>query len=284
MAHQSSDRYTQEQFWADYWASIKLPSRVNHAFSFDRTLAAALKKHVPVSPGQRLIEIGCAPGRWMIFAHDEMKLAVDGVEYVGAAAEKTRENLQLSNVSGTVHHKDFFDLDLPAESYDVVLSIGFIEHFADTQDVIARQLKLLRPGGVLVMTVPNFQKINWLIQALINREWLKAHKTELASLRFFNEIPAQFSIEKLWTGYIGGFEPMLLEPLPLPAPPRTAAERWRNRFRYAPRLLARLTLTVLGLMRRPLLFLDHINCAWFSGCVMGVYRKPLNPTDRPSQA
>jgi SAM-dependent methyltransferase len=52
---------------------------------------------------------------------------------------------------------DAFSLDFKAESFDGVLSQGFLEHFQDDKVVslIREQIKVLKPGGYLLIDVPN---------------------------------------------------------------------------------------------------------------------------------
>jgi 2-polyprenyl-3-methyl-5-hydroxy-6-metoxy-1,4-benzoquinol methylase len=45
----------------------------------------------------------------------------------------------------------------PREAFDVVLSGGFIEHFTDVAAIVQKHLQLLKPGGRLVVMIPNLK-------------------------------------------------------------------------------------------------------------------------------
>jgi SAM-dependent methyltransferase len=52
-------------------------------------------------------------------------------------------------------------------AYDVVASFGVVEHFTDTEKTLAQFAKFLRPGGVMIATVPNLEGlVGWAQRAL----------------------------------------------------------------------------------------------------------------------
>jgi SAM-dependent methyltransferase len=263
---------TDEAFWDRFWSKQPVPAAINLGFSFERCLSRALEAHVRPGGGRRLLEVGCAPGRWMLFFHNELGYSVEGIDYVPAACRKTRENLALSNVPGRVIEADFFRCDLPGESYDAVVSLGFIEHFSDVEGVIARHAALVRPGGTLVLGIPNFRGVNYWIQKVMDRPLLKAHNTSIMSLKFLRGLSRKCPLEPLWVGYLGGFEPALFGRQDPPAGSGLLGEvgSWVGRK-------CRWALGVcLGLAheaRNRLKVLDHLNHRLFSSYILGVYRK-----------
>jgi SAM-dependent methyltransferase len=48
------------------------------------------------------------------------------------------------------HVGDALALPFPDESFDVVVSIGLLEHFEDIRQPVTEQLRILRPGGVFL--------------------------------------------------------------------------------------------------------------------------------------
>src|SRR5262249_61487523 len=52
---------------------------------------------------------------------------------------------------------DFHQLPLKADSFDLVTSIDVLEHLEDDRRAITELHRVLRPGGVLVVSVPAFQ-------------------------------------------------------------------------------------------------------------------------------
>lgn len=177
---------TEVVFWENYWKKIQLPVKVNHNFSFDRTLAEALINYLPKQGS--VFEVGCAPGKWLSYAAESNGLEVAGIEYSQAGAAATLKNLHILGIkSDDVISGDFF-LVQPTKQYDVVMSFGFIEHFDDVDDVVKKHLDWLKPGGILILGIPNFSGLNGLIQSILDRDILDKHNLDIMNLDFFNQL------------------------------------------------------------------------------------------------
>lgn len=102
-----------------------------------------------VPPGGRLLEIGCACG-FLLIAARERGFAVEGVEVSTWAAAYARDNCALAVHTGCVEA-----LDLPAESFDVVVMADVIEHLLDPRQTLRHIHRVLRPGGRLLLLTPD---------------------------------------------------------------------------------------------------------------------------------
>jgi len=110
-----------------------------------------------VPPG-RLLDIGCMHGFFLDVARARGWM-VTGVERCVPAASYARDQLALDVREGT-----FEQLTLSAHSYDVVTLWHVFEHVRDPHAVIRRIKALLKPGGLLVMAVPNIRSISCRLQ------------------------------------------------------------------------------------------------------------------------
>jgi len=70
-----------------------------------------------------------------------------------------REAFEIRNLDVTIYNRDIFgDLsDLP--SFDIVFSMGFIEHFSDLDSIVGKHVELLKKHGILLLGVPNYRGI-----------------------------------------------------------------------------------------------------------------------------
>ena len=59
-------KLTEQEFWDDYWTNIQLPSQIDHNNAFERCLAEALNSELNGISGD-VLEVGCAPGKWLAF-------------------------------------------------------------------------------------------------------------------------------------------------------------------------------------------------------------------------
>lgn len=128
------------------------------------------------SDPKTLIEIGCARSRWLPYFATEFGFEVTGLDYSAVGCDQAREILRRENVPGSVVCANLFDP--PSEligKFDVAVSFGVVEHFEDTREAIRAIARLLKPGGLLVTTVPNL--VGWIgwIQKRINSKIYDIH-------------------------------------------------------------------------------------------------------------
>jgi len=245
---------TDPKFWDDYWQHVSEWENVDMRRSYDRCFDQVFRRWLTPGPQVRLMEIGCAPGRWLIYFHQQFGYQVSGCDSAPHAVEVTRANLQQANVPGSVLLADLMSGSLPAAVYDLVVSLGIIEHFADPWPALDQHVRLIAPGGTLVLEMPNYTGLNrWLLQRG-SHQLLEAHNTRIMHLPFLREVVARFGLTPRFTGYIGGFEPGL----------------WDG---TGQRFFLRQGVRVANLARRTLRFFDRVNHPFFSGYLMGIYQK-----------
>jgi SAM-dependent methyltransferase len=199
------------EFWEeDYLRNIELPARPDPEFPFERSLMETLGELAPVGAGGRVLEVGCAPGRWLLWYAERFGALVSGVEYSGKGAAFTRENLAMAGVTGDIREADFFASHLDLGFYDVVLSLGFIEHFDSLAEVLARHASLVAPGGKLVVGVPNFRGLIGFLQGWGDPEYLALHNAEAMDPRTYERALEESEMSLDVTRYIGGPDPSML--------------------------------------------------------------------------
>ena len=136
-------------------------------------MSALLSRYAP--PGSAACEIGCGASTWLpLLAARGVKVA--GIDYSERGLELSRANLARKGVRAELIHGDVRDPKaLPAAQYDLIFSLGFIEHFDDAPIVMRHIAGALRPGGVIVTVVPNFTGIWGRIQRQIDPELYAVH-------------------------------------------------------------------------------------------------------------
>lgn len=199
---------TEPAFWDQFWGSVRLPAVPDPAKRYERCFIDFLDKHLAPAAGSRAFEVGCAPGLWLAHLARRFGYEPFGCDTSPRGVELTRENFKLLGLAGHVEECDL--LAYRAERpFDLVFSFGFIEHFADSAPILAKHLELLKPGGLLVLEVPNLTGLNaW----LSSPETLAAHNPAVMNEPFFRSFAREADLETLALRYIGGFEPDNLGP------------------------------------------------------------------------
>lgn len=107
-----------------------------------------IKKATGLNTGQ-ILDIGCGTGA---FLHTMQKC---GWQVTGLEPDETaRKNcLAIHGITAQLPDELF---SLPEQTYDAITLWHVLEHVHQLQDYIARINKLLKPGGILVIAVPNY--------------------------------------------------------------------------------------------------------------------------------
>ncbi len=99
--------------------------------------------------GTHLLDVGCGNGRYLAQMR-ALGWAVTGVEVDPIAAAQARTHFGLTVHTGTLN-----DVGFPPNSFDVVTISHVIEHVDDPLGLLRESLRVLRPGGRVVITTPN---------------------------------------------------------------------------------------------------------------------------------
>jgi ubiquinone/menaquinone biosynthesis C-methylase UbiE len=105
--------------------------------------------------GRRLLDVGCGNGAQTVRLLDRFRhvVGLDVVQEHLRVLNRALEESQIQNCDTVVYdgsRMPFRDAD-----FDAVISIETLEHVADEQQLLGEIHRVLRPGGTLVLSVPN---------------------------------------------------------------------------------------------------------------------------------
>jgi SAM-dependent methyltransferase len=121
-----------------------------------RTMAAVMG---PPAPGARLLDVGCGVGQ-RLRAFRDLGYHVHGLDFLPQVVERLRSE----GIEATCGDLGKLDELYPGDSFDVVTAFQVIEHVHDARALLGRCLRVLRPGGWFMATVPMGDSLqaNWL--------------------------------------------------------------------------------------------------------------------------
>jgi 2-polyprenyl-3-methyl-5-hydroxy-6-metoxy-1,4-benzoquinol methylase len=188
----SDNELTTTTFWNKMWSkqSLTLHSR----FSVNtRNVRRILRKEI--KSGMKVLELGCAPGKHLAWVAKELHADVSGVDYSEQGMIWTRKLFETLNLTADLRYEDIFNTSLPKEHFDVVYSLGLVEHFADPREIVRTHLALTRPQGTAVIVIPNWgDGLYGTLQRYFDPEDLKVHNTSIMNASTLAELaPAGYS-------------------------------------------------------------------------------------------
>ncbi len=147
-----------------------------------------------VKAGDRLLDVGCGEGNFLA--------KTQAIGAVASGIELNRQAAGIARARGIEVHEELLSSHAPAQLYDVVTSFQVLEHVTDPLGFVKDAVRVLRPGGTLVIGVPNddgFLRLD--ADAVLNQPphhmglWNRKSLTSLAELVGVH--PVAFEIEPL---------------------------------------------------------------------------------------
>ena len=110
------------------------------------------RNNLPYENGGRMLDIGCANGRFML-RMQQLGWQVQGVEFNQTAVDICRRN------GLEVFHGELKDAGLEPGSFDLISARHVIEHVPDPDGFVAEIARLLKPGGRMHLRTPNSESL-----------------------------------------------------------------------------------------------------------------------------
>jgi SAM-dependent methyltransferase len=175
----------------------------------DHQLWTTIYPRLVPRPGATVVEIGSAPGEHLVRLSETFGLVPFGIEYSACGIALNRALFVAHGLDPrNVIDVDFFSedcLEACRGRFDMVVSRGFIEHFEQAADVVDRHLALLKPGGLLVVTIPNLCGVNLSLTRFFRRELLPMHNLEIMPKAAFSRLFDSEKVRPLACAYFGTF-------------------------------------------------------------------------------
>ena len=195
MDEKDADERTPQSVWDERYRNLEMEyggEKCNFQELFDKYL-----------PGDgTLFEVGCYPGRFLIYLGKKLGYTVNGIDRTPYVHDRLRSKLEECGIKcGDLIEGDFFQFQ-SAKQYDVVCSFGFIEHFSDTEDVLRRHVALLKSGGILVISVPNFAGgVQFILHNWLDRKNLLQHNLSAMDLNEWSRILGKLGMQISYIDY-----------------------------------------------------------------------------------
>lgn len=204
--------FTDQQYWEKYYSKSTVDKmnveRICGVYSKYWDLLFSLVSRDRPS----FLEIGAYPGRYLAYVADRYKVLPYGLDF----NQDMSKVEQAMNVFGVKEYNyiqgNFFEFQ-PKEQFDVVYSNGFIEHFENFDEVLDKHAEWTKPGGAIMIMIPNKRYLRYLYGLLCDRSNLKAHNLKCMSLQTFRSFAKRNGLSVKYLNYFGGFPYRVHQPL-----------------------------------------------------------------------
>lgn len=116
-----------------------------------RRRATTIVEYLNPQPDDRILDAGCGLGFYLVLLSRICRSRLVGLEWDGARLRESRgEDADIALVQGNVTALPF-----PGESFDKMILSEVIEHLPDDAAALREARRVMRPAGVLAITVPN---------------------------------------------------------------------------------------------------------------------------------
>lgn len=140
------------------------------------TLAHILLSEIERVKPKTVLEVGCGNSTWLPYIAKFTGASVAGIDYSEDGCNLARERLKVEQISADIHCLDIFDADATTlGQFDLVYSLGVVEHFSDLQAVLAALLQFVRPGGYLLSEIPNLRSAHGILSWIWQPQLLAMH-------------------------------------------------------------------------------------------------------------
>ena len=114
-----------------------------------------------ITPGNRILDIGCGEGRHTIRTCQEPGAICIGADFGFDNLRTTKSKLEfheklndLSCRNWALSAMDITDLPFKNNSFDVVICSEVLEHIPDDEKAVSELIRILKPGKILAVSIP----------------------------------------------------------------------------------------------------------------------------------
>ena len=223
-------------------------------------------KYFSIDETKSIVEIGSAPGTNAVRFYKKFNYKTYGIEYTDDGVGLNRALFKKNGIpEENVIHADFLDTDFQTaykNTFDMVVSFGFLEHFMNPKKVVEYHINMLKPGGMLLISIPNFRYLNFSLKSFFGTEFIKTHNLSLMDYDTFKNCFLFDNFEIFECRYFGGFQ--------FPQPSYT--KPWK---RIIERIMGKLQL-IVNVFFRTLFKNKGWESRYFSSCLVCIGRKTPN--------
>lgn len=156
MAENMDRQKSFEDIWASrkeriysHWCKGEPRTQIQLAFRNHWLTFQEIMQNPIFNKGNRCLEIGCGRGSLSCY-FSEAGYDCTLVDISPSIIDTAREIFRQNNLQAKFVVADAYRLPFADQSFDIVFSIGLLEHFTDVKNIITEQLRVINRGGLFI--------------------------------------------------------------------------------------------------------------------------------------
>lgn len=129
-----------------YWTKENLIQHKKGYFNY--VTRKMFKKYLPDLNQKKILDVGCGMGMSMDYFSRHGAI-VKGIDITRDSVKYVNQN-RLNAIEADARYIPFKD-----NTFDIVYSIGVLEHFMQTKAALKEQVRVCKRGGIVIAVVPN---------------------------------------------------------------------------------------------------------------------------------
>lgn len=151
------DRFAVDDRWSQLYDEMRDPVAA-HSFRVRRHRVEELSEPL-LAEGSRVLDIGCGTGISAPF-YIAKGCVYHGVDIAPKMAEQARANVPSEKAAFSVGDLEA-GLEFAPGRFDLLIALGLIEYLDRLEAALDEMVRVVRPGGSLIITVPNRNCVNY---------------------------------------------------------------------------------------------------------------------------
>jgi len=149
-----------------------------------------------------VFEFGCYPGTFLNFLAETKQCELNGLDY-SEYMEEMISRLTLRGYSmNRFFNEDVRNFNSEDLKFDVVYSVGFLEHFDNSLAILDYHISVLSNSGTLIISIPNFRYCQFFLRNFLKSETLQGHNLEAMNLDYLCKYLKSRQLRIVESGYI----------------------------------------------------------------------------------
>lgn len=188
--------------WLNYWKSKSIIKKIPPNYWFSEIFLPLIHQHKLHTS----LEIGGYPGYYSIWLKKYSTVKptlIDTTINQNTVSDLCQANdiakSEISIIKGDVFKHN------TTRRFDLVFSVGLIEHFSNPSKIIHRHWDLVSRHGVMLLAIPNFLGLNGVCQLLTDPENLQKHNLSIMRPKVLSEYIQKETGYTPQIFYYGGF-------------------------------------------------------------------------------